>query len=73
MAFIRFVRVIRFALSVGSGIGESLMAVRADAVAENDGAAERTMARIASVGSCEGGSDGDGLWKKSGCALSVYS
>lgn len=49
------------------------MAVRADEVAENDGAEERTMARSASGVSCDGGSVGDGVWKKSGCALSISS
>lgn len=46
------------------------MAVSADAVAGNEGAAARTMARRASDGSSEGGSDGCGAWKRVGCDLS---
>lgn len=48
------------ALSDGSGIGLSLMAVRDDCVAVYKDCEERTMERMASGVSCEGGSDGVG-------------
>ena len=57
---------IRAALSDGSGIGLSLTAVSEDSVEGKVEAEERTTDRNASVDSCDGGSDADAAWKKSG-------
>lgn len=57
-------------MCAGSGIGVSDMAVSAEAVAGNEDAAARTMARKASGESSEGGWDGGGGWKRVGWDLS---
>lgn len=55
IAFMRWVRDMREALAEESGIGISLAAVRAESVAGNDDAEERTMDWIVSESSWEGG------------------
>lgn len=70
MAFILSANAMRLALSDGSGTGPSLMAVNEDSVAGNVGAEARTIDWIASMESCDGGSDAEGVWKKSGFFLS---
>lgn len=66
MAFIRSVIDTRAALSDVSGMGLSLMAVSEDSIEGKVDAEASTMDRNASVDSCDGGSDGDAAWKKSG-------
>jgi hypothetical protein len=60
MALILSVCAMRAALSAGSGMGLSLMAVREETVAGKEGADARTMASIASGDSCDGGSEASG-------------
>lgn len=71
MAFMRSALDIRDALSEGSGIGLSLTAVRDESIAGNEDAEARTMDWMASIESCDGGTEGAGAWKKSGCVLSA--
>ena len=70
MAFILSASAMSAALSAGSGIGLSLMAVNELRAALYEDADARTMAWMASGDNCDGGSDGSGVWKKSGWFLS---
>ena len=66
MAFMRSVIDINAALCDVSGIGLSLTAVSEDSIEGKVDAEARTMDRNASMDSCDGGSDADAAWKKSG-------
>lgn len=69
--FIFSAKATRDALSEGSGIGLSFIAVREERVDGKADAEARTMARMASEDSCDGGSEAGGAWKKSGWDLSA--
>lgn len=58
IAFILSPNAIRAVLSAVSGMGLSLIAVKEESVEGKEEAAARTMDWIASMGSCDGGSDG---------------